>query len=61
MTLRLFGIAAWISIVVGGLGLYYYGVAVVRYLESPLELLDVQQVPCSSMCCSDAPRGRGPM
>ena len=42
MTLRLFGIAAWISIVVGGLGLYYHGVAVARYLESSLELSDVQ-------------------
>jgi hypothetical protein len=42
MTLRLFGLAAWISISIGGLGLYYHGVAVARFLESPLELLDVQ-------------------
>lgn len=34
LSLRLFSMACWISIAVGGLGLYYHGMAVIERLES---------------------------
>lgn len=42
MTLRLFSIASWISVCVGGVGLYYHGRALVRNLEKFADLLDWQ-------------------
>ena len=42
MTLRLFSIASWISICVGGLGFYYHARALARNLESFADLFDWQ-------------------
>ncbi len=42
LTLRLFGLAAWLSIATGGLGLYYHGTAVTRNLDSLRDLLNSQ-------------------
>ncbi|MBI4639993.1 MAG: hypothetical protein HY731_04830 [Candidatus Tectomicrobia bacterium] len=40
ITLRLFAIACSISMIIGGLGLYYHGMAVARNFESVADLLN---------------------
>ncbi len=44
MTLRFFPVVSWISIAIGGLGLYYHGVAAARRLGSLQDLMDWQKL-----------------